>query len=484
MRVGCALLAMSCVQEGTISNFQPELSVLPGAIAFGEIVAGTSAEPALLFVGNVGLANLDATLTIEGDDEGVFSLPELDRVVLAPDDAREIPVGFAPLELVTYDAEIVVAWNHDDEPPVHVPLSGIGRVPYAPEIDVAPLLADFGAVDVGSQETAVVTIRNLGDADLVLGTLIQSGAGTFSLASDPSGDVIASSESRAVVVTYAPLTDTGDQGGLTIPSNDADEPAVEVSFAGNGGGAGVYPEAIIDCPGEVALHGAVSVHLDGSASFDPDGGPLTYTWDVTRRPDGADPDVRPEPADAAEADLLVAAAGLWEVTLQVHDDAGVPSVPAKCVIDVVPESDLHVELSWAGPTSDLDLHLAENGAELFAVPGDASWCNAAPDWASLGVLDDDPLLALDDPAGFGPEQITIASPADGSYTVRVHAFDDGDDGAVTATVQVFTYGALGHSASQVLERNEVWDVGAVAFPAGTVAVDSTVWDAGGNRGCP
>jgi len=484
MRVACALLAMSCGQEGTISSLHPELSVLPGSIAFGEVVAGTSAEPALLFVGNVGLANLEATLSIEGDDDGVFALPQLDQVVLAPEDSREIPVGFAPRDLGAYDAEIVVAWNHPDEPAERIPLSGTGRVPFAPEIDVAPPLVDFGTVGVGSDATAVVTIRNLGDADLVLGTLVQSGAGTFALASDPSGDVIAPAESRAVVVTYAPLTDAGDQGVLTVPSNDVDEPVVEVTFLANGGGAGVYPEAIIDCPGEVALQGAVLVHLDGSASFDPDGGALTYAWEVTRRPDGADPDVEPEPPDAASADLLVAAAGTWEVTLQVHDDGGVPSVPAKCVLDVVPESTLYVELSWAGPTSDLDLHLAENDAELFAVPGDTSWCNAAPDWAAPGVADDDPALALDDPEGYGPEQITIASPAEGSYTVRVHAFDDADDGPVTATIQIYTYGALAHSASQVVERNEVWDVGAVSFPAGTVAVDSTVWDAGGNRGCP
>jgi len=484
MRVGWALLALSCVQEGTISNLRPELSVLPGSIAFGEIVAGTSAAPVPLFVGNVGLANLDATLAIEGDDDGVFSLPELDQVVLAPETTREIPVGFAPVGLVAYDAEIVVAWNHPDEPAQRVPLSGTGRVPYAPEIDVAPPVVDFGIVSVGSQETAVLTLRNLGDADLVLGSLAQSGAGTFSLTSDPSGDVIAPAESRAVVVTYAPLQDAGDQGGLSIPSNDADEPVVDVTFLANGGGTEAYPEAIIDCPGEVELAGAVEVHLDGSASFDPEGGALTYTWDVARRPDTADPDVGPEPPDTAETDLLITAAGTWEVTLQVHNDAGVPSVPAKCVLDVVPLSDLHVELSWAGSTSDLDLHLAEGDAELFAVPGDTSWCNVAPDWATLGAAADDPTLTIDDPAGYGPEQITIGAPADGSYSVRVHAFDDADDGAVTATVQVFTFGVLAHTASKVLERNDVWDVGVVSFPAGSVAVDSTVWDAGGNRGCP
>jgi hypothetical protein len=43
---------------------------------------------------------------------------------------------------------------------------------------------------------------------------------------------------------------------------------------------------------------------------------------------------------------------------------------------------------------------------------------------------------------------------------------------------------LAHASSQVLERNDVWDVGAVSFPSGSFAVDATVTDAGGNRGCP
>jgi hypothetical protein len=51
-------------------------------------------------------------------------------------------------------------------------------------------------------------------------------------------------------------------------------------------------------------------------------------------------------------------------------------------------------------------------------------------------------------------------------------------------VQVFTFGAIAHTSSQVLARNEVWDVGSVSFPDGTFAVDATVSDAGGNRGCP
>ena len=146
--------------------------------------------------------------------------------------------------------------------------------------------------------------------------------------------------------------------------------------------------------------------------------------------------------------------------------------------------DLHVELSWSGATSDLDLHLAVDDAELFSVPGDTSWCNPAPDWGAAGDPVDDGHLDLDDDDGFGPEHIGVDRPADGVYLVRVHHFDDGEDGDVTANVAVYARNALVWSGSRVLARNEVWDVGQVNWPGETFGAYTTdPWDAEGVREC-
>jgi uncharacterized protein YfaP (DUF2135 family) len=107
----------------------------------------------------------------------------------------------------------------------------------------------------------------------------------------------------------------------------------------------------------------------------------------------------------------------------------------------------------------------------------------SPDWGRQGATDD-PSLDVDDDDGFGPEVINVASPADGAYPVRVHLFDDADDGDVTARVTVFAMGREVFSGSRVLRRNQVWDVGEVNWPQGTFAVSSTrPWDAEGTRGC-
>ncbi len=475
-----AVWAAGCTSETGIVSLEPTLVVQPDALDFGPVVAGVQTTPppgaasATLSVriANTGQAELVADLTLEGEDPGAFSLdPALAHLELEPDEGVDVPVTFDPAEVGDYTASLVVASNDTQQALLPVGLAGEGRVPYRPDIEIVPGgTIHFGDVAVEDRELAFFEIRNVGDADLRVGTITQTGAGTFSLDADYSGTTIAPGDGRPIVLTYAPIQPGGDSGRVVIPSNDEDEPEVTVALEANGGGTFEYPEAVIDCPGRVEVAGPLVVTLDGSASADPSGEALTFSWATVRRPDAADQAATPSPVDAPVTDVRIDAAGTWEVQLQVTNASGVPSVPTKCVIEAVPKDELHVELSWAGPTSDLDLHLSLEDAALFEVPGDVSFCNAAPDWGVAGERSDDPSLDLDDDDGFGPENVNLPAPADGVYPVRVHYFDDRDDGDVTARVTVFAYGAAIWSGSQVLRRNEVWEVGQVNWPDGTFGV--------------
>ena len=94
---------------------------------------------------------------------------------------------------------------------------------------------------------------------------------------------------------------------------------------------------------------------------------------------------------------------------------------------------------------------------------DCNYCNKNPQWGEAGA-DDDPRLDLDDRSD-GPENINILHPSDGTFHVKVHYFEG--TGAATATVTVWSYGVEVWSGSEILERNEVWDVGQVNWPDGT-----------------
>ncbi|MEN0063620.1 MAG: choice-of-anchor D domain-containing protein [Myxococcota bacterium] len=485
------LLAACSGQEVQISLPTPTISVLPDAIDFGAVVAldQDGANPVnqrateTVFLENTGRADLDWSLTL---DSPGFVGPEVRKGLLEPGDDLEFELAFEPPTLGPFTGTLTVTSNDEARPSIEIPLTGEGRVPFAPDIAINPLIVDFGDVELGNVAQRVVTIANEGDAALTLGTAEQGGAGTFRLASgDPSGTVLLPKASLPVLVEFTAVQLGGDSGTWTVRSDDPDEPALDVVFIANGGGEYAYPEAVItNCPATADVTQPVRYTLSGVNSTDPDGGALTYVWSLVRRPQAGDPSNVPLPDDDVETELTIDAAGIWEVTLVVTNEAGRPSVPAKCVIDATPIDDVYIELSWAGPTSDLDLHLARDAAPFFDVPNDVSYCNPAPDWGTPGDPTDDPRLALDDSDGLGPEIITLPMAPDGTYLVRVHHFDDGDDGAVTATVVVYADGDRITETSAVLGRNEVWEVGQINWPDATFGTSTApVFDAGGEREC-
>jgi hypothetical protein len=311
--------------------------------------------------------------------------------------------------------------------------------------------------------TQLFTIGNVGDAPLELGLLGHTGSGAFVLITDPSDQTVMPGDELPVVVSYVPTNADGDGATLTLGTNDPDEPVVEVALIGNGGGDGSYPIAVADCPGEVDPPENVAV-ADGGSS-DPGGHlPLTYAWTIVDKPTGSQAELAEQAL--ADTEFFADLAGDYDVELVVTNSLGVRSAPARCRIAAVPTEDLHVELIWDGLRSDVDLHLRQQAADLYERPGDCNWCNTHPTWGAT--------LDLDDRSGLGPENINVASPANGAYDVAVHYFDDGGDGSIVATVRVWTFGVLEDERSHRLERNEVWEVGRVNWPAGTFGVVDTI----------
>jgi hypothetical protein len=128
-----------------------------------------------------------------------------------------------------YDAQIVVASNDPDEPevtvPVHLHVTGVA------DIEVTPGALDYGSVYVGGASTQTISVTNAGtDALTVRG--VAADHGDFSV--DVSSFTLAVGESRDVSVTYRPSNPGPVSAGLTIESDDPDEPQIVVSLAGQG----------------------------------------------------------------------------------------------------------------------------------------------------------------------------------------------------------------------------------------------------------
>lgn len=468
-----------CNPDVSVSALFPVIAVAPDALDYGEqtVPIPTSQE---LYISNGGRAPLTVHLELDETTSDVFTLPWTDAEIGAGETSTLL-VGFQPSTYLPYTGNIVITSNDEQTPEVVVPLSGEGVDGPVPDIAVSPLTLEFTDVAFGGNAVAFLTVKNEGDAPLTLGHVEQTGSGAFVLSTDPSNAVIAGGGEVPVVITYTPTSsEDGDDGHLTFPSDDPDEPSTTVLLLGNGGSEIEYPVAAIDCPGTTAP--PAWADLDASGSYDPEGfDPLSYAWTLDTTPPGSQGLMTNTVGD--HTSVFTDAAGDYLVKLVVQNAIGTTSAPTACVLHAIPLDNVHVELTWDTPRADLDLHVLEDGAELFENPGDCNWCNKNPKWGQTGNTDDDPRLDLDDRAGYGPENINILDPAAGRYFVKVHYFDDNDDDLVVATVRVYVNGVEASKESKTLERNQVWDAMVINWPAGTVAVQTTPLYPASDRQC-
>jgi hypothetical protein len=121
---------------------------------------------------------------------------------------------------------------------------------------------------------------------------------------------------------------------------------------------------------------------------------------------------------------------------------------------------LRIELTWSTNDDDVDVHLTRAAPPAFCTADDCSYRNKVTTWGAR--------MDIDDTDGFGPEQISATSLDDGSYTVLVDAFTV--ETSTTATLAVFSGGALVFERSKTLRDGDHWLVGRVDVDAGAVDV--------------
>ncbi len=471
------LLLFACSPESaSIRSLTPSIGVSPSEVDFGPVGVLLS-ETDSIFVSNAGGADLDIELeiTTHGD---VFLLDSPLELTVRPGADQELPLTFAPATFRDYRSSLVVRSNDAETPEVVVDLAGEGADLPLPDLAIHPgRTIEEGNIPALGQGLFAFEIRNQGGSALRIEALRLEGPDSFELLStDREGSVLDPQDRTGVLVGYEAEDEEGAFADLFITSNDPDEPEAQVRLIANDGGLELErPVAVIDCPEQVLLTGPERVALSGGDSYDPDGFvPLFYQWRVTERPDASDDSVPLDPDDTRAIDLYVDVAGTWEVELVVRNNLQTFSEPVTCSFEAVPEDALHVELSWDTPTADLDLHLVKGGQPLFHPNDDCHFCNKNPNWGESSTSVDDPRLDIDDRGGFGPENINIEAPVDGTYDVYVHYWKRNDDKAVTATLRIYLDGELTAERTNVLaDQREVWEVGTISIPE-SLFVDSGV----------
>jgi len=412
----------------------PMIEVDPGSLSFEGAVEGEQQTQSFT-IRSVG----DASVTIEPlfiNGSGSFTLLSGDRPgIMPPETEAVVEVAYMPASEL--DSGQVVVLNNSADPRVMVDLLGSAT---QPELEVSPMVLDFGNVTANTSETLYLSLSNVGTGTIHV-TGIEAPQAPYSVPWSSQID-IAEGDSAEMEVTVSP-TDFGTfDDTLVIHSNDPDGDTTVVLQSMS---AQVPTAQCSVAPNPVAtIHEAATFTGSG---FDPQGLAITtYSWTLIGKPAGSSA-VMPNTNSSTIRNFYTDVIGTYTAQLVVTNSQGQRSEP--CVVDLLSEadSDLWVEMYWQYSGDDMDLHLLAPGGVLRTT-NDCYYANCTStfgglDWGIRGSGVDDPILDLDDIPGVGPENINIGTPASGLYTVYVNDYPGSVyQGRNDVTINIYLGGAL------------------------------------------
>jgi hypothetical protein len=212
----------------------PDIAVSSASANFGSVLIGAYAE-ATVTVSNTGTGMLSITGTsLTGSNTDQFSIQTGGgSTTLAPAGTRNIVLRFTPTATGAKSASLSIASDDPDENPVIVTLAGTG---VDPEINISPVSADFGSMEIYSGSSTSFTISNTGNTNLIVSSTNLTGtdASEFSITSGGGNYSLAPLASRTLVIAFNPITTGPKSASIQVASNDRDENPLNVALTGTG----------------------------------------------------------------------------------------------------------------------------------------------------------------------------------------------------------------------------------------------------------
>ncbi len=228
-----AMVSAITVEPSGPVILEPEITVTPTSLDFGDVVENTDSDMAVTIT-NDGTADLNvSSLTTTN---GIFTVVSpIAPLVITPGNNEVVTVRFSPTGTGAQSGSLDIASDDADEATVSVTLDGNGIVapPNEPDISVSPTSVDFGQTTTGGTADQIVTISNVG-TQLLSVTALSSSNGVFTIVSPGTPVDVAAGADQDVTVRFSPTVDGVESGDLTISSNDPDEASVVVSLTGEG----------------------------------------------------------------------------------------------------------------------------------------------------------------------------------------------------------------------------------------------------------
>jgi hypothetical protein len=211
----------------------PDIQVQPLSYDFGDVTVGDTSSVKWLTIRNIGDADLKIDSVSLSEADFVISNDNCSNTTVAAGASCTVKVSFVPQSEGAKTGTVSIPSNDSDTATATVTLigNGIEAVELLPDISVSPTSYDFGDVLVGDSSTQTLTIDNVGDGDLLIGSVTLSGA-DFMMSNNCA--TVTAGDSCTVTITFTPSSEGAKTATVSIPSNDSDTATVLVNLTGNG----------------------------------------------------------------------------------------------------------------------------------------------------------------------------------------------------------------------------------------------------------
>ncbi len=370
---------------------------------------------------------------------------------------------------------------------LYIPIFGAGDGEPVPDIYANPSSLEFSEVQLGDGTTQTLSsiVGNSGPGLLEVANVTIGDSTNFSLSASALENMsFATGENAGIEVDFHPTAQGNLSTVVSVYSNDPNDSPLEIPVFGVANAAKVGKAPVAVCGPTIQSAPFQTEQLDGTASYDPSGLTLTYSWAFT--PPAGSNTTLSDPSSASPTTQIFGEsygldlAGTYSGVLTVTNSQGTSSQPCVQEIIATPNENFRVELFWSKP-DDMDLHVL-NPTGGPRTDNDCYYANCVTggwggglDWGAQGVSTDDPSLDLDDINGTGPENTNIVSPAvgqyAGDYTVFVHDYSGTVDDftATDCTVNIYLNGVLTQTYNfSISGEDQDYYVAKIAWPSGAI----------------
>ena len=280
----------------------------------------------------------------------------------------------------------------------------------------------------------------------------------------------------------SPTSDSSNGQATTDAETEAETAADDSSggvdpSAGDSGSSPDDPAPDCNAPGECTCEGCPSSDIP---TDDINAGNATF-WTFAGTVTGADGDgeffiegpggqtfggVIPTDDSGAFSFTAPLFCGEQQVKCVWSNEAGQYTLVTRVITEDCVEPDIRVGLTWTELGADFELHLVRPGGQINTAD-DCTWTTcvgSGPDWGEQGDPSDDPRKDVDNTGAYGPENIFLAGPEEGTYTVLVEHWGSGDPQAPWTV----TFNVAGETIVidiDALPPQHVWTAGTIEWPS-------------------